>query len=65
MTSKQHKDTFEETHKSVHEGIEYPCTHCENKAKRRDHIQKHLQMVHDGIDIFVLIVITKLQQSTI
>ena len=43
------KDTFEETYKSVHEGIEYPCTHCEYKAKRRDHIQKHLQMVHDGI----------------
>ena len=41
------------------------CTHCECKAKRRDHIQKHLQMVHDGIDILVLIVITKLQQSTI
>ena len=28
------KDTFEETYKSVHEGIEYPCTYVNVKQKK-------------------------------
>ena len=36
-------------YRSIHEGIKYPCNHCDYQATQQTHLQKHIQSVHEGI----------------
>ena len=47
------KDTFEETYKSVHEGIEYPCTYVNVKQKEGIIFKNIHKWYMTVLDIFV------------
>ena len=34
--------------KSVHEGQQFQCSHCEYKATQKQNLQKHIKSVHEG-----------------
>merc|ERR1712150_135882 len=43
------KDNMLIHYRSKHEGIKYPCNHCEYQATDKSNLQKHVQSVHEGI----------------
>ena len=36
-------------YRSIHEGIKYPCNHCDYQATGSDNLTTHIQSKHEGI----------------
>ena len=43
------KATVQLHNRSKHEGIKYPCSHCDYEATTKGNLQVHIQSIHEGI----------------
>ena len=42
-------EILKKTQTSVHDGVKYPCKHCNYEATQKGHLKEHQKSVHDGV----------------